>query len=273
MTLPALGRAMYLADEAWPDLESYFEAESLALVPLGSTEQHGPHLPEGTDHLIAEGLARAAADRTGYLCTPTVNIGVSPHHKQFHGTMWVDASTFRDYVESFTRNLTYHGIDRVIYVNAHGGNIEHLQEVGRRLYDDETAYALEWMWDESIPDLVDELFESNGPHGGPKETAMIQHLRPELVHDDRLDEARDDGVLMEEIEDAEADGRRRGYVNGARTFYDAADNTDNGVLGDQTDATAAKGEQLFEAACDQLVELSEWLAARDPEELRPKPHV
>lgn len=102
---------------------------------------------------------------------------------------------------------------------------------------------------------------------------MIQHLRPELVHDDRLDEARDDGVLMEEIEDAEADGRRRGYVNGARTFYDAADNTDNGVLGDQTDATAAKGEQLFEAACDQLVELSEWLAARDPEELRPKPHV
>jgi creatinine amidohydrolase len=141
------------------------------------------------------------------------------------------------------------------------------------LYDDETLYALEWMWDESIPDLVDELFESNGPHGGPKETAMIQHLRPELVHDDRLDEARDDGVLMEEIEDAEADGRRRGYVNGARTFYDAADNTDNGVLGDQTDATAAKGEQLFEAACDQLVELSEWLAARDPEELRPKPHV
>ena len=169
---------MYLADEAWPDLESYLDAESVALVPLGSTEQHGPHLPEGTDHLIAEGLARAAADRGGYLCTPTVNIGVSPHHKQFPGTMWVGAPEFRDYVESFTRNLTYHGLDRVVYVNAHGGNIEHLQEVGRRLYDDETAFAVEWMWDEPIPEPVDELVAEHGPHGGPKEDARLQHLRP-----------------------------------------------------------------------------------------------
>ncbi len=135
---------MYLADEAWPDLESYFDAESLALVPLGSTEQHGPHLPEGTDHIIAEAFARAAAERTGYLCTPTVNVGVSSHHRQFHGTMWSDPGPFRDYVESLTRNLAYHGIDRVVYVNAHGGNVEHLREVGRRLRDDGTMYALEW---------------------------------------------------------------------------------------------------------------------------------
>ena len=84
---------MYLAAEAWPDLETYFETESLALVPVGSTEGHGPHLPEGTDHLIAEGFARAAAERTGYLCTPTITVGVSAHHKQFHGTMWADAPT------------------------------------------------------------------------------------------------------------------------------------------------------------------------------------
>ena len=78
---------MYLAAETWPDLGEYFESESLALVPLGSTEQHGPHLPEETDHMIAEALAREAADRGGYLCTPTVTVGVSPHHRQFHGTM------------------------------------------------------------------------------------------------------------------------------------------------------------------------------------------
>ena len=142
---------MYLADHAWPDLETYFEAESLALVPLGSTEQHGPHLPEGTDHLIAEAFAREAAERTGYLCTPTINIGVSSHHRQFHGTMWVDAPEFRDYVESMTRNLTSHGIDRVIYVNAHGGNVAHLREVGRRLRNDGTAYAIEWLGNTSRP--------------------------------------------------------------------------------------------------------------------------
>jgi len=89
--------------------------------------------------------------------------------------MWVDPPEFRDYVEGFTRNLAYHGIDRVVFVNAHGG-VQHLREVGRRLHEDETAYAIEWMWDESIPELVDDLFEHNGPHAGPKETAMITHI-------------------------------------------------------------------------------------------------
>jgi len=254
---------MYLADEAWPDLGTYFENESLAIVPLGSTEQHGPHLPEGTDHMIAEALAHEAAARTGYLCTPTINVGVSPHHRQFHGTMWVDAPVFRDYVENFSRNLTYHGIDRIVYVNAHGGNVEHLREVGRRLHEDETAYAIEWMWDESIPDLVDDVFEHNGPHGGPKETAMIMHIAQNLVHEDRLTEARDGGLV--EWDDA------RTY--GARTFYDAAENTGNGVLGDQTDATPEIGEELFEAASDQLVQLCEWLAAQPFADLMPEPHV
>jgi len=256
---------MYLADETWPDLGEYFESESLALVPLGSTEQHGPHLPEGTDHMIAEALAREAADRTGYLCTPAVTVGVSPHHRQFHGTMWVDPPVFRNYVESLTRNLTSHGIDRVIYVNAHGGNVQHLREVGRRLHEDGTAYAIEWMWNESIPDLVDDLFEVNGPHGGPKETAMIMHLAGGLVETDRLDDARDGGLV-----DWEGGTGRR---FGARTFFDAIENTDNGVLGDQTDATPEKGERLFEAATDQLVHLCEWLADQPAEDLMPREHV
>lgn len=256
---------MYLADHTWPELGDYFEDKSLALVPLGSTEQHGPHLPEGTDHLIAEGFAREVAERTGYLCTPTINIGVSPHHRQFHGTMWADAPVFRDYVESITRNLAYHGIDRVIYVNAHGGNVDHLREVGRRLRDEEVLYAIEWMWNDSIPDLVDDLFEQNGPHGGPKETAMIQHLRPELVHGDRLEDARDGGIASVDAAETEKFG--------SRTFYDAADNTGNGVLGDQTDATAEKGEQMFEAATEQLVKLCDWLDSQDFQDLMPKEHV
>jgi len=256
---------MYIADETWPELGDYFTDESLAIVPLGSTEQHGPHLPLATDHLIAEAFAREAADRTGYLCTPTINVGVSPHHRQFNGTMWVDAPVFRDYVESFTRNLAYHGIDRVIYVNAHGGNVDHLREVGRRLRDDEVLYAIEWMWNDSIPELVDDLFEQNGPHGGPKETAMIQHLHPHLVREDQLEAARDGGVPDVEAADT--------VKHGARTFYDAADNTGNGVLGDQTDATAAKGAEMFEEAVDQLCQLCAWLDDQRFEDLLPKAHV
>jgi creatinine amidohydrolase len=257
---------MYLADQTWPELGDYVAEESLAVVPLGSTEQHGPHLPLSTDHKIAEGVAREAADRTGYLCTPTVSVGVSPHHKQFHGTMWVDPPEFRDYVESFTRNLSYHGIDRIVFVNAHGGNQTHLREVGRRLREDEVAYAVEWMWDESIPDLVNDLFETNGPHGGPKETAMMMHLDPENVRTDKLRDARDGGLVdWANSEDA--------YVYGARNFYDAIDNTENGVLGDQTDATPEKGAELFDAASEQLANLLEWLDEKRFEDLMAKPHV
>ena len=256
---------MYLADWTWPELDDHVADGSLALVPLGSTEQHGPHLPLATDHLIAQALAREAADRADVLCTPTVNVGVSPHHRQFSGTMWVDAPAFRDYVESLTRNLTYHGIDRVVYVNAHGGNVVHLREVGRRLRDDGAAYAIEWMWNESIPERVEDAFERNGPHAGPKETAMIQHIAGHLVREEEFENARDGGLVH--LEEA-------GNVRyGARTFYDAVENSPNGAFGDPTDATAEKGERLFEAATDQLVHLIEWLDDQSFEDLLPRDHV
>jgi creatinine amidohydrolase len=255
---------MYVPNHTWPDLAESLEGESLAVVPLGSTEQHGPHLPEGTDHLIAEALARAATDRTGHCCAPVIPIGVSSHHRQFHGTMWVEPPVFRDYVENLSRNLTYHGINRIVYVNAHGGNVAHLREVGQRLHEDETAFAIEWMWDESIPDLIDEVFETPGPHGGPKETAMIMHIAGELVRDDRLADARDGGAIFDY--DAER-------VHGATTFYDCIENSSNGVFGDQTDATPEVGERLFEAATDQLVALLEWLDEQAFDDLVPRPHV
>jgi len=249
---------VYLADHAWPDADTDV---STALVPLGSTEQHGPHLPLATDHLIAEGFAREAAERTGLVCTPTVKVGVSPHHRQFPGTMWVSPGAFREYVRSFASNLAYHGIDRMVFVNAHGGNVEHLREVGRSLRDAETAYACEWMWDRSIPDLVDDVFETNGPHAGPKETSLIQHLHPELVHDERIAEAAEGGCT--DIANA---GHFR---NGAQVHYDAVENSHNGAFGDQTDASAEKGEELFEAATAQLVELAEWLEGEAFEDLLP----
>jgi len=255
---------MYLGDATWPEAGDRLADCPLALVPLGSTEQHGPHLPLSTDHVIAEALAREAADRAGVVCTPTVTVGVSPHHRQFHGTMSVDPPAFQDYVGSLSRSLVDQGVDRIVYVNAHGGNVEHLREVGRRLHADGTAYAIEWMWNESIPELVDELFEHNGPHAGPKETAMVWHIA-DAVREGELEAARDSGLV--DIEGAPTER------NGARTFYDAIENSDNGAFGDPTDASAEKGRRLFEAAAGQLVELCAWLREQPFEALAPHEHV
>ena len=255
---------MYLGDATWPEAGTALADCSLALVPLGSTEQHGPHLPLATDHLIAEALARAAADRADVVCTPTVTVGVSPHHRQFHGTMSVDPPAFRDYVESMSRSLVDQGIDRIVFVNAHGGNVEHLREVGRRLHGDGAAYAVEWMWNESIPELVDDLFERNGPHAGPKETAMVWHIA-DAVREGKLEAAREGGL----VDLADAPTER----NGARLFYDAVENSDNGAFGDPTDASAEKGRRLFEAATEQLVELCDWLREQPFEAFAPREHV
>lgn len=255
---------MYLGDATWPEAGDHLSECSLAVVPLGSTEQHGPHLPLATDHLIAESLAREAAARADVLCTPTVTVGVSAHHRQFHGTMSVGPSAFRDYVESLSRSLADQGVDRIVYVNAHGGNVESLREVGRRLHGDGTAYAVEWMWNESIPGLVAELFERPGPHAGPKETSLIWHLS-DLVREDELAAAREDGCT-----DLAAVLTER---NGARLYYDSIENSANGAFGDPSEASREKGRRLFEAATDQLVELCEWLAAQPWETLAPRDHV
>ncbi|MFP4625239.1 MAG: creatininase family protein [Natronomonas sp.] len=255
---------MYLGDVTWQEAGEYLDDESLALVPIGSTEQHGPHLPLSTDHVIAEGLARTAAEQGGYLCTPTITIGVSPHHRQFHGTMSVDPPAFRDYVESLSRSLVYQGIDRIVYVNAHGGNRNHLREVGRRLHADDVAFAVEWMWDESIPEFVDDLFETNGPHAGPKETSMVWHLI-DNVRESELSAARDEG--RPRLEDSDA----RQY--GTRVNYDAIDNSPNGAFGDPTDASAAKGEQLLDAACKELLGLCDWIDSQPWSVLGPSDHV
>lgn len=264
---------MYLPNQPWTELGTYFEDHSLAFVPVGSVEQHGPHLPEATDSLIAEAIAREAADQSGYLCTAPIYIGVSPHHKQYDGTMWVDAPVFRDYVENLSRNLGEHGVDRIVYVNAHGGNIDHLREVGRRLYDDGAAFAIEWFWENSIPELVDDLFDHPGPHGGSKETAMIQHIADDLVREEKLTDARDGGVL--EVT------RRLTHRYGARVTYDTIDDWDheanedapNGVFGDATESTPEKGEAMFEASVDQLIHLADWVEDQPFDALMPHDHL
>jgi creatinine amidohydrolase len=137
--------------------------------------------------------------------------------------------------------------------------------VGRRLRRTEEAFATPWMWDESIPDLVDDLFETNGPHAGPKETSMLLHLDRENVKPDEFANARDGG-----LKDLGSAGHTR---HGARVHYDAIENAGNGAFGDQTDATAEKGEELFEAATAQLVQLLEWLDDQRFGDLMPEQHV
>lgn len=238
---------MDLSEATWTDVR---ELETdLAVVPVGSTEQHGPHAPLGTDVLTAEAVADAALERIDreVVRAPAVPVGIAEEHRQFPGTMWVSENTFRSYVRESVESLAHHGFDRVVLVNGHGGNVDALREVGGRLTRSGEAYAVPFTWFEAVGD-----HSSDMGHGGPLETALVRHVDPELVREDRLEDARE----------GSADGWGE-WISYANLAYDSAEFTDNGVVGDPTDGDERRGEELLELAADALGRLLEAVAERD----------
>jgi len=111
-----------LHEMSWTEAKEYFSKSDIAILPVGSTEQHGPANPLGTDHLVAKAIAEEAAKRTGVVCLPVVPFGVSAHHKQFWGTIYVSPRVFKEYVKEVCLALAYYGVHKIVIVNGHGGN-------------------------------------------------------------------------------------------------------------------------------------------------------
>ena len=108
----------------WRDAKAAFATARVAIVPVGSTEQHGPHLTLDTDSAIAEAFARKIGEALGdaaILC-PTINLGMSEHHLAFAGTLTLRAPTLLGLIADVVESLAHHGLRRVLLVNGHGGN-------------------------------------------------------------------------------------------------------------------------------------------------------
>jgi creatinine amidohydrolase len=238
---------MDLSDATWTEVRNLETA--LAVVPVGSTEQHGPHAPLGTDVVTAEAVTDAALERIDreVVRAPAIPVGVAEEHRQFPGTMWVSDDTFRRYVRESVESLAFHGFDRVVMVNGHGGNVDALHEVGGRLTRSGEAYAVPYTWFEAVGDHSSEM-----GHGGPLETSLLRHLEPALVREDRLDDAK-----------AGAAEKWGEWVSHADLAYDSAEFTENGVVGDPTDGNAKRGEELLDLAAEALVRLLDAVARRD----------
>ena len=238
---------MNLSAATWTDVQAI--DTDLAVVPVGSTEQHGPHAPLGTDVIGAEAVADAAIDRTDreVLRAPAIPVGVAKEHRQFPGTMWVSEDTFRSYVREAVESLAHHGFDRLVLVNGHGGNVAPLREVGGTVTRSGAAYAVPFTWFDAVGEQSAEM-----GHGGPLETALLRHVEPDLVREERIETARAGA--------ADGWGEWTSYTNLA---YDAAEFTENGVVGDPGDGDERRGEALLELAAGALVSLLDAIAERD----------
>lgn len=242
-------RGMDLADAAWTDVRDADPA--VGVVPVGSTEQHGPHAPLGTDSIAAEAVAEAgvaAYERehgAAVALAPTIPIGVAEEHRAFAGTLWVSPDAFRAYVRETVESLASHGVDAVVVVNGHGGNVAALREVCARVSRDGTAVAAAFTWF----DVVDA--EVPMGHGGGRETALLRHVAPHLVREDRVAAA------------AEGASTRWGdWVGGVNVAHDTDAFSANGVVGDPREGDADVGEPMLDDAADALVDVLVALADR-----------
>jgi len=233
----------------------------VAVLPVGSVEQHGPALPLGTDFVAAEAVARSV-DREDAVVLPTVPVGVSEHHRQFHGTLWTDPETFERYVSDILASVASHGVRKAVVVNGHGGNADALRRAARRLRGDEVAFAAPWNWWSNLDGLEAELFGQEGiTHADAMETSMVYAIAEDLVREDALDEA-----------EAGASDRFGRSVHGAEVGFDTADFSESGAARNPTDASREAGDRLFEKASSELDALVDWLAERPFADLLPEPH-
>ena len=257
----------------WPAIEELLATSDLAIVPVGATEQTGPHNPTGSDYFIAEHVARAVGERSHVLVTPTVAVGVSAKHRQFPGTLWVPPQVFYNYVKYQTLSLAEHGIKKIVFVNGHGGNANTLVQLTGELRREHGVFAVVVSaLPEDSPLVTD---PSDVSHGGWAMTSVGLYLYPELVDlDGAQDKKQNDGIGALRMKGEDAIGPEGGPYG--RFDADAVDLTDNGVLGGAglvvgvTSATREKGERLIESRIDELVRLVDALKAEDAATLLPK---
>jgi len=154
------------------------------LLPTGSLEPHGV-IPNGTDNLAPEAMARDIAGRVDALIAPTLNYGMTDAMKAFPGAVSISAEAYSMFVEDILRNLAEKGFKNIIVLNGHGGNTAVLNAASTRVATREHVRILVVNWWTLADDITKSVFKQNGGHAGNNETAYIQAVVPAHVHPER----------------------------------------------------------------------------------------
>lgn len=247
------------AGKTYREIQDIGKADgSIVIVPIGSIEQHGHHLPVSTDTILVDAAAHRGAelvdDSVPITVTPPIWSGLSAHHLPFGGTLSLDFDTMLQLVENIGRTSLENGFNAILLLNGHGGNMSLLGTAVNELGPDhENIEILSLTYFYLISDVIEEVRDSEPGgimHGGELETSLMLHLRPDLVDVDEMTavyaERRYD-LLLEDLNGSGPLGR----------YSTFADHTDTGVMGDSTLASAEKGERLFEGIGSEMQALLE----------------
>ena len=230
----------------WLEVEDYLTRSSGILVPIGSTEQHGPTGLMGTDALTAEAIAWRVGDRVGAAVGPTLTVGMAIHHMAFSGTLTLRPSTLVAVVRDWVVSLHSHGFDRILFVNGHGGNVATVRAAFMEIHGDDAVrqkqgdlrlHLLNWWEGGRVRRMCRELYgDREGSHATPSEIAVIQALHPDRIPQAPLEPAKAPQSAFQ----GPADYRRR--------------HPDGRMGSDPSLANPDDGRRIIQAAIDDLSE-------------------
>ena len=252
----AKGSCMQLQLQTWQEIEAYLQTSRGIILPIGSTEQHGPNGLIGTDAICAEVIARGVGEAVGALVAPTISVGMAQHHLGFAGSMTLRPSTLIAVLEDMVGSLVRHGFERFYFLNGHGGNIATLAAAFSEIYASRSLSAASntppikcrlknWWQNQEVYDLAKELYgDSEGSHATPSEVAVTQFAYPGSIKSAVLDPP-----VAPRGDFADAADYRRKFPDGRIGSNPAL-------------ATPEAGRRLYEAAVAAIAkDYQSWVAA------------
>lgn len=237
---------MLLHLSTWPEVETYLEQLSGIILPIGSTEQHGPTGLIGTDAICAEAIANGVGEATGAIVGPTINVGMALHHTAFPGTISLRPSTMIQVIRDYVTCLAKAGFTKFFFINGHGGNIATLKAAFAETYlhladlNIPNAQRVQcqvgnWFMCGSVYQLAKQLYGGQeGSHATPSEVAVTQYVYPKAIKQ---------APLSPEV----ASGHRIYGAADFRQHYPDGRMGSNPAL-----ATPEHGKQLYELAVKEL---------------------
>ena len=249
-----------LEELSWKDVEEYLESQNLIVVPVGSIEQQGPHLPLGTDSILSQYIAEKAAAECQVLVAPMIKYGISHNHIDFPGTITVQPETLIQLIVDMCRCLSYHGFKKIILTNYHGVNSATIDVAIIKLKNDLQDTIIGQAYPGGLPEECEDVLEDKiRGHADEGETSKVLVVAPDLV---RMDRAKKEypvstsGLISFDISEVLSQTTSYGFPRTKSV-------TKSGVFGAAELGTPEKGKKLLEPEIKQLVKEIERLKAVD----------